>query len=214
MPYVIQSTLLLLGPILLAATLYMTLSRIILAVNGQKYAPIRPRWLTAIFVSGDVFSFIVQASGAGLRVQAGSGNSDIDPNLGSYIIVGGLILQIVIFAFFIVTAVVFNRRFRRDSHGADGAIDVPWQQNLIMLYATSGFIMIRNIFRVVEYAMGSDGYLLSVEWGVYVFDASLMTLTMALFLWRYPHQLKSAIGVHGQVDVERSSEPAEKNQSR
>lgn len=213
MPYVIQSTLLLLGPILLAATLYMSLSRVILSVHGEKSSPIRPRWLTRIFVSGDIFSFVVQASGAGLRVQAGNGKSNIDPNLGSNIIVGGLVFQIIVFAVFIITAVIFNRRFR-DGEAATRVVDVPWQQTLNMLYVTSAFIMIRNIFRVVEYVMGNDGYLLSVEWAVYVFDAALMSLTMAWFLWRYPNKVKQALVSQGQVDVEQQSVPIERKHGR
>lgn len=52
MPYVIQSLLILLAPILFAASLYMTLSRVIRAVDGGSYSPIAPRWLTRIFVAG------------------------------------------------------------------------------------------------------------------------------------------------------------------
>lgn len=199
MPFVIQSTLLLLAPILFATSLYMTLKRVVVAVQGQKHSPITPRWLTRIFVFGDVFSFIVQSSGAGLRIQADSGDSDTDPNLGSNIIVGGLIFQILIFAVFIVTTLLFNRRIRRDPATVDRAIDVPWQQTLNMLYATSAFVMVRNIFCVAEYVMGSDGYLLSVEWGVYVFDATLMALTMGWFLWRYPHKVKQALSNRNRI---------------
>lgn len=170
----------------------MTLSRIIRAVDGGSFSLIRPRWLTRIFVAGDAFSFLVQASGAGLRVQAGSGNSTTDPNLGSNIIVGGLIFQIAIFGIFMATALVFQRRFKR--HAGSGVSNgVPWQASLNMLYVTSACVMVRNIFRVAEYAMGSDGYLLGVEWGVYVFDAALMTITMAWFFWRYPSTLKPAL---------------------
>lgn len=198
MPYVIQSTLLLLAPILFAASLYMTLSRVILAVGGAQSSPISPRWLTRIFVCGDVLSFLVQSSGAGLRVKAGSGDSDTDPNLGSNIIVGGLILQIIIFGIFVLVSVVFNIRFRKAHSASHLDNNIPWQQTLNMLYITSGFIMVRNIFRVAEYVMGSDGYLLSVEWGVCVFDAALMTLTMLWFLWRYPHRLRGALKSESQ----------------
>lgn len=190
-PYVLQSTLLLLGPVLFAASLYMTLSRVIRAVDGAHCSMIPPRWLTRIFVFGDVFSFIIQASGAGLRVQAGMGNSTMNPNLGSYVIVAGLIFQIIIFGLFMVTTALFDVRFKKDAAAAN-AHDIPWQSTLGMLYGTSAFVLVRNIFRVAEYAMGSDGYLLGVEWGVYVFDASLMTLTMTAYLWRYPSQLKSS----------------------
>ncbi|KAK7418140.1 hypothetical protein QQX98_004115 [Neonectria punicea] len=187
-PYVLQSIFLLIAPILFAASLYMTLGRIIVAVHGESCAMISPRWLTRIFVFGDAFSFLIQSSGAGLRVQAGSGKSDTDPNLGSNIIVGGLIFQIAVFAVYVTTAVRFQLKFRRHE-GAKEMVHVPWQKCLHMLYVTSAFIMVRNIFRVAEYAMGSDGYLLSIEWGVYVFDASLMTLTMAWFFLRYPSEL-------------------------
>ncbi|KAH6898190.1 RTA1 like protein-domain-containing protein [Thelonectria olida] len=189
-PYVIQSIFLLIAPILFAASLYMTLSRVIRSVHGEAYSMIAPRWLTRIFVFGDVFSFIVQSSGAGLRVQAGSKNSDIDPNLGSNVIVGGLVLQIVIFAIYIVTAVRFHSRFKKDP--AAQALDIPWEGSLTMIYLTSTLIILRNIYRVVEYGMGSDGYLLGHEWPTYVFDAALMMLTMMIFFWRYPSQLKTS----------------------
>lgn len=204
-PYVLQSTLLLLGPILFAASLYMTLSRVIRGVNGGHCSFIAPRWLTRIFVFGDVFSFLIQASGAGLRVQAGMGNSDRDPNLGSNIIVGGLIFQIVIFGLYMVSIAMFNIRFRKDPMAA-AAQDIPWQSTLNMLYMTSAFVLIRNIFRVAEYAGGSDGYLLGVEWGVYVFDATLMTLTMAGYVWWYPN--KSQPGNRNEIAAETSKASA------
>ncbi|KAM0283758.1 hypothetical protein ACHAQH_002347 [Verticillium albo-atrum] len=203
-PYILQSTFLLLAPILFAASLYMTLSRIIRAVDAAHCSIIRPRWLTRIFVFGDAFSFLVQASGAGLRVQAGQADSDTDPNLGTNIIVGGLIFQIAIFGIFIVTALQFNRKFKRDAN-VSLARDIPWQQSLNMLYITSALVMVRNMFRVAEYAMGSDGYLLSIEWGVYIFDAALMTLTMTFFFLWYPSKLKNA-KLHSS-DVELGAAP-------
>lgn len=118
------------------------------------------------------------------------GNSTMDPELGSHIIVGGLIFQIIIFGLFIATALMFHVRFRRDARSHESN-HIPWQTTLAMLYLTSTFVMIRNIFRAIEYAMGSDGYLLSEEWAVYVFDASLMTLTMVAFFVRYPSQLRA-----------------------
>ncbi|KPM37536.1 hypothetical protein AK830_g9016 [Neonectria ditissima] len=199
-PYVLQSIFLLIAPILFAASLYMTLGRVIVAVHGESCSMIAPRWLTRIFVFGDLFSFLIQSSGAGLRIQSGSGKSKSNPNLGSNIIVGGLIFQIAVFAVFVVTAVRFHLKFRQHE-GAKEMLDVPWQGCLQMLYITSAFIMIRNIFKVAEYALGSDGYLLGIEWGVYVFDASLMTLTMSCFLWRYPSQLRNRKATRDGVEM-------------
>ncbi|KAM5353471.1 hypothetical protein ACJ41O_000121 [Fusarium nematophilum] len=142
-------------------------------------------------VTGDVISFIVQASGAALKAQGGEGK--ISPDVGTNIVVDGLVFQVIIFGVFMVAAAVFNKRFRGFC-SAGNAPGVPWRAALKMLYATSALIMARNVFRVVEYAMGNDGYLLSVEWPVYVFDAGLMSLTMVCFLWWYPSQLMPALG--------------------
>lgn len=62
-PYVMQSTLLLVAPALFAASIYMELGRIIRLVKGEKLSLVRVTLMTKIFVSGDVLSFLMQASG-------------------------------------------------------------------------------------------------------------------------------------------------------
>jgi hydrogenase/urease accessory protein HupE len=64
-----------------------------------------------------------------------------------------------------------------------------WQEVLAMLYAVSVLIMVRSVFRVIEYVMGTDGYLSRHEWPLYVFDGLLMLLTVGIFAWWYPGQL-------------------------
>ena len=63
MPYIIQSLLLLLGPSFFAASIYMILGRIIRLTGGERYSLIGPKWLTKIFVVGDILSFFVQSGG-------------------------------------------------------------------------------------------------------------------------------------------------------
>lgn len=181
----LQSIFLLLAPILFAASLYMTLGRIIRSVDGEKYSIIRSKWVTGIFVTGDIVSFMIQGGGAGILVRADSENSH---KMGENIIIGGLIFQILIFGIFCIVSLTFHRRFGR--HGpVESYRDIPWQSVIVMLYATSGLVMVRNIFRVVEYAMGQDGYLLSNEWCVYMFDGALMFFTMLFFAIKYPSRL-------------------------
>lgn len=62
-PYIIQSILLLVAPALFAASIYMELARIVLMVEGDHALIIRRRWLTRIFVTGDVVSFLMQSGG-------------------------------------------------------------------------------------------------------------------------------------------------------
>lgn len=61
--YIMQTLLILLGPALLAASIYMILARLIRLLGAEKYALIRTTWMTKIFVTGDVISFMAQGAG-------------------------------------------------------------------------------------------------------------------------------------------------------
>ncbi|KFY31589.1 hypothetical protein V493_00977 [Pseudogymnoascus sp. VKM F-4281 (FW-2241)] len=160
MPYVIQNLFILLPPAFFAASIYMTLGRIINAVNGGHLSVVRPSWLTKIFVAGDVLSFLVQAGGGGM--MAGGDPDKVD--LGENMILGGLGIQLLMFGLFWITAILFHLKIRKNPTTESYSIDARWEQYLAMLYMVSALIMIRSIFRVVEYVMGGDGYLLSNEW--------------------------------------------------
>ncbi|KAH6869072.1 RTA1 like protein-domain-containing protein [Thelonectria olida] len=197
MPYVIQSTFILVAPALFAASIYMILGRLIRSLHATTLSIIPIKWLTKIFVCGDVASFMVQASGAGIMVKSDS------PKTGENIILGGLFIQIIIFGFFAVTAAIFHvrvRRYRTPSHS-------NWQQTMRMLYIVSVTIMVRSIFRVVEYIMGQDGYLLKNEWTLYVFDALLMFGVVVMLAWRYPDDLHPAKGDDLAMETELTMQP-------
>lgn len=151
-------------------------------VAASSLSLLPPRWTTRIFVAADIVSFFIQAGGAGILTQAKSGSST---KTGQNVIVGGLVFQLVAFAVFIASAVVFDVRSRK--HGAS----LPTAQRiLMMLYATSLLIMVRNIVRAVEYATGQEGYLLVHEWVIYVLDGAPMLAVMVIFGVLYPSALK------------------------
>ena len=62
-PYIIQAILLLVAPALYAATIYMEFGRIVALVDGKQHTMMRHQWITKIFVSGDVLSFLLQGGG-------------------------------------------------------------------------------------------------------------------------------------------------------
>jgi hypothetical protein len=183
MPFVIQSTFILVAPALFAASVYMVLGRIIRSIGAESLSIVPVKWLTRIFVCGDVLSFLVQASGAGIMVTADSMKT------GESIIIGGLFVQIVIFGLFAVTAAVFHIRVRRHRPRVTLEYGTQWRKLMMMLYIVSAFIIVRSIFRVVEYIAGSEGYLLSHEWTLYVFDGLLMFGSVVVFVWRFPGDL-------------------------
>jgi hypothetical protein len=67
--YIVQALTILVAPSLFAASIYMTLGRIILVTDGERFSIIRRSWLTKIFVAGDVFSFLVLAGGKLLLIH-------------------------------------------------------------------------------------------------------------------------------------------------
>jgi hypothetical protein len=145
-------------------------------------------------------------------------------HLGEHIIIGGLFVQLIFFAFFIVVAGVFHYRLVKDrpiqnrytpsslfksrkhrqissssSTTPMSAVlsqaalsELPWKRHLLNLYFTSALIMIRSIFRVVEYIGGNAGYLLSHEVFLYFFDATLMLFVMVSFNWVHPSRVTDA----------------------
>jgi hypothetical protein len=62
-PYIVQTLFLLLAPALLAASVYMFLGRIILVLRAENLALLKRKWLTKVFVTGDVLSFMLQGAG-------------------------------------------------------------------------------------------------------------------------------------------------------
>ena len=183
MPQALHSVFILLAPVLFCASIYMTLRRIIRSINGEKLSLVRAEWLTRIFVLGDVFAFFVQGGGAGIQA---TGNKF---KLGQDIIMVGLVIQIISVGLFCVTAVLFEVRIRRRPTEASLRTNVPWKQSLWMLYAVLVLIMIRSLFRVIEYGMGQNGYLLNHEWTLYIFDSVPMFMTMVVFWYWYPSNL-------------------------
>lgn len=220
-----QTLLILVAPALFAASIYMVLGRIILLVDGEELSLIRKRWLTKIFVTGDILSFVMQGAGTchpnfhicrvlgliGYSAGGGimSGGSVENMDVGENIVVGGLFIQIVFFSCFITVSTIFHARLRKSPTQRSLSPDIPWQKHIISLYIASLLILIRSIFRVVEYIQGNDGYLLRREVFLYIFDAVLMLGTMVVLNIVHPSEITRVLknkvpnspSVHSLVDV-------------
>ncbi|KAF2732652.1 hypothetical protein EJ04DRAFT_513717 [Polyplosphaeria fusca] len=155
----------------------MFLGRLIRATGFTKLSIIRTTWLTKIFVAGDILCFLVQAVGATILTTA----DDQDGlDRGRAVILVGLALQLVIFGLFVLVALVFHVRVRRGGLRDKAMCNWNWETYLNLLYLVSVIITLRNVYRVVEYVQGSEGYLMTHEWSIYIFDALLMAIVLAI----------------------------------
>jgi len=118
---------------------------------------------------------------------------------GERITIVGLAIQLVFFSVFIVTSTIFHYRMRKtpneksltSSRSTSILTSTTWETVMIGLYISSILILIRSIFRLIEYAQGNDGYLISHEVFMYVFDSMLMFFTMVAMSILHPSKVLS-----------------------
>jgi hypothetical protein len=198
-PYMLQSLMLLIAPSLYAASVYMVLGRLMRVIAAEKYSLFPVQRLTKMFVLGDVFSFFLQSGGGGM-MASGSGSMT---DTGEKMIIGGLVAQILFFALFMTVTVVFHVRVSSrptvlastlQRHGKRG-----WLTLLYVLYGASFFILVRCVFRLIEYVQGNDGDILHHEIYMYLFDSCLILGATILFNVVHPSQVVPGGNGIGQV---------------
>ncbi|KAF7916245.1 uncharacterized protein EAE98_010830 [Botrytis deweyae] len=202
-PYVIQNMFILVAPTLFAATTYMCLGRLIRLVGGEEYSIVNPRKMTAVFVTGDLISFMLQGGSAYPSIL--SQTYPLWAKITKAMIIGGLAIQVVCFSLFALSAIIFHKRIRRYPTARSCANDVNWLQSLYMLYCLSLLIFIRSVFRLVEYSLGKTA--LSSEWTLYIFDTVPMFLVTVFFFFRYPGNLASKAKDWEGLELQVGGEP-------
>ncbi|KAL5051087.1 hypothetical protein BDW71DRAFT_194171 [Aspergillus fruticulosus] len=169
--YSIQTILILLAPPLCAALRRFDLHELSL---------VSVRWMTKIFVTGDVIAFVMQAA-----------------------------VQLVFFGVFMATCGLFHWRIRQKPTHSVAALSARlreqkkrgWEAVLVGLYAASVLILVRSVFRLVEYVQGNDGYLISHEVFMYVFDAVLMFLAMLVMNMCHPSMILTGSERDGDAEM-------------
>ncbi|KAI9367227.1 RTA1 like protein [Aspergillus egyptiacus] len=199
--YSIQAILILLAPPLYAASIYMVLGRLIRFLDAENLSLVSVRWMTKIFVTGDVIAFVAQAAGGGIMSSGTVENYE----LGEDVTVAGLAVQLAFFSVFMVTCGIFHRRIRRTpTERATARLRSntarTWETVLYGLYIASILILVRSIFRMVEYVQGNAGYLISHEVFMYVFDSALMWFTMVVMNVCHPSMI--LVGSQKERDVD------------
>ncbi|KAI1478991.1 hypothetical protein K445DRAFT_329050 [Daldinia sp. EC12] len=183
-PYIIQSLLILIAPTFMAASIYMILGRIVELTDGESHTLIRRRWLTKVFVTGDVISLLFQSSGGGLMAVGGS-----SMEIGENLIIVGLFVQLAFFGAFVILAGVFHYRMNKTPTFQASLPQVRWQHYLVTLYVVGVIIWVRSLFRVIEYLQGNDGTLSRSEVYLYIFDAALVLIAMLWMNWYHPSEI-------------------------
>ncbi|OQE36947.1 hypothetical protein PENCOP_c011G05664 [Penicillium coprophilum] len=205
--YSVGTIMILLAPPLYAASIYMTLGRLIVHLDAESLSLVPVRWLTAIFVTGDVIAFLMQAAGGGIMA---SGTMSA-MTTGEHITIGGLAVQLVFFTVFIVASSIFHYRIRHNltEKSVSRSRTTTWEVAMVGLYVASVLILVRSVFRLVEYAQGNSGYLISHEVFMYVFDSMLMLFAMVAMSILHPSKVLSRSSRRQRSSKESRSEHTE-----
>ncbi|CAF1345356.1 unnamed protein product [Adineta steineri] len=99
-----------------------------------------------------------------------------------FVLVIGLIIQIGVFFFFTICAIHFHVTVNKSGQHNGG----NWRQLIKALYVACVFVLLRSLFRVIEFSESVTGYLQTAEWTFYVFDALLIFLTTIIFTIYHP----------------------------
>ncbi|GAA6002014.1 hypothetical protein JCM10207_003038 [Rhodosporidiobolus poonsookiae] len=204
--YIGMTMFILLSPCLFLAQDYMLLHRLADSL-GEDVAKscllIRSSRITKIFVTSDVVTFFLQASGGGMSA-ASSEMAKWGPKIALF----GLGVQLVCFLGFCVILGVFAirvrkrfphlaypaRPFRFSGYSAFSTDYVPdWRILVTVMAITCGGIIIRSIYRLAEYAEGRDGVLATKEAYFYLLDALPLWISMTLYAWLWPTRVINGV---------------------
>ncbi|GAA6063548.1 hypothetical protein JCM10212_002660 [Sporobolomyces blumeae] len=153
--YIGQLALLVISPTFFSAALYWCLGLVIGKVAPSK-SPVPAKWFKISFVVADIVSLLVQAVGGGI---AGSAVLQSDLDLGSNIMLGGIVFQLVVMIIYVAYGAYWIWRARDE-------LGVASRMIRLLLWAmafASACIIARGIFRTAELAEGFDGYLATEE---------------------------------------------------
>lgn len=183
--FVLQVLLIIAGPLFIAATIYMSLGRFIRALDAEHHALIPSRWISKIYVTADVICFALQLAGTGMQASTSLSMAQI----GNNIVIGGLVFHSMLFCFFPITAAIVHWRLNKDPTPVAIKAKGTWAKHWWVLYACSLVVLVRNIFRISEFAEGQQGYIARREVFLYVFDGGLMLTVCVLLLGLHPGRL-------------------------
>ncbi|KAI1194321.1 RTA1 like protein-domain-containing protein [Nemania serpens] len=190
--YIVSIVLTYAAPPLYELSNYYILGRILYFV--PHCSPIHPGRVLTTFAA---LSAIIEAlNGTGAAYVA---NRSLPVHLqetGHSLFKAALILQLVVITSFVALATTFDRRCRK--HGIN---HTKVNQPLLTLYISTALILVRTIYRTVEYFEIESVNLLSAgfdlneqspiirdEWLFYVFEAALMLINSLLINVRHPRR--------------------------
>jgi hypothetical protein len=168
---VMMQAFLIIPPVLLAIVDYVCVAKLVNSSEAGRGTPFA-KGLTWLFTGSDVLCLVLQGAGGAMYSNPTPSNLKV----GRDLLLSGLFIQLAFFTGFIGVCMYVQRSSKYGFRG---------QQRLrglwFCLYATIFLMYLRNVFRVIEFIQGYDGYLATHERFLYGFDFAPLYACFILF---------------------------------
>lgn len=199
--YSISTLLILLPPSLFAASIYMCFGRYLKFIHHESASVVRVDWVTKVFLMGDIISFICQGIGGALQTL----NNLNTKKIGTDIALAGLSIQVAFVAVFLFVMIIAHYRLLKSPplKNAESSFrsKYTWKTFLTLLYIGVILIIIRCVYRLIEFDEGYRGLMNDHEVFMYLLDALPMFLWMALFCILHPRHFMSNASVYDDTEM-------------
>jgi len=187
---------LIISPAFVSAGIYVTLKHIVINF-GQSWSRLPPVWYTRIFITGDIFSLVLQGAGGGIAATADSG-SDLQ-DLGTNLMVAGVVLQVVVLSIFGALLVEYTiRTYHRRDQLSSGAMTLFRKTSFrcFIFAIIVGFlgIYIRCIYRIPELTDGWGSELMRDETDFIILEGAMIVMSVLVLTVFHPGYCFPALG--------------------
>jgi hypothetical protein len=194
--FTIQICCLIISPAFISAGIYLTLKHIVISF-GESWSRLKPVWYTRIFIAGDLFSLVLQGAGGGLASTADTGSSLQD--VGTNLMIAGVVFQVVILAFFgyFLVEYVLRTRRRRDQLTAESVAlfhNTSFRLFMGAIIVAYFCIFIRCIYRVPELSLGWRSELMRNEPEFIVLEGVMIVIAVGVLTVFHPGYCFPALG--------------------
>ncbi|KAF8817168.1 hypothetical protein BYT27DRAFT_7237618 [Phlegmacium glaucopus] len=192
---IVSPILFLLAPLWINAFDYMILGRMVYYfLPERELYHIPATRFSVIFVSLDIVSFLVQATGG--VIVSGTNESAHLLKIGQWIYIGGVGVQQLFIVLFLAMVIRFHRRILelevKGTLWESGKIH--WRWLLYALYASLALISMRIIYRLIEFTRGITPSNPLPFHEVYMYCLDALPMAIALFIMCISHPGRTLIG--------------------
>ncbi|ETW83965.1 lipid-translocating exporter [Heterobasidion irregulare TC 32-1] len=186
--YIAEYLFVVLSPCAFIAADYILLGRLARFLRCEKHLLVPAHRITAIFLSSDVTTFLIQAAGGGVSIGSTTAQG---AQTGSNIFLAGLAIQLLSFLIFTCTLLVFLYRVHKHEQqtwtihrGQHWYTD--WRSLAVALLVSCVGILIRSVYRTIELSQGFEGPIATNEGFFYGLDTLPLFVAVVVYCPFWP----------------------------